>query len=491
MKTNMTSNILQKWQFDNSYLTLPPVFYSFQKPSMVNSPQMVFFNTPLAKSLGLEFLNSQIDQTTLELSGNLTPKGSQPIAQAYAGHQYGHFTMLGDGRAILLGEQITPNGERFDIQLKGSGRTPYSRRGDGKATLRAMLREYLMSEAMFHLNIPTSRSLAVIASNDEVYREETHQGAILTRVMKSHIRIGTFEYAARFGTQQDVKELTHYVIQRHYPEILKVENPPLELFKVVAEKQIDLILNWMRVGFIHGVMNTDNTSISGETFDYGPCAFMNNYHPRTVYSSIDQHGRYSFQNQVAIIFWNLSVLGESLQTLIHKDPAKNSLFIYEVLHTLQNEFLEKWYQMMFKKLGLVSPDKEDKPLVDTLTQWMFDHKADYTNTFAALISPDLFPLHPIHSETGISMVEQWKSRIFVQNGGVDAAKALMESSNPIYIPRNHIVEQVLDQAQQGDLSGFEKFLEVLKDPYYIQNIDSSYLYGKEDFRTEYKTYCGT
>ena len=487
----MTTDISPKWQFDNSYLKLPPIFYSFQKPSMVNSPQMVLFNTPLAKSLGLEFLESQMDQTNLELSGNLTPEGSQPIAQAYAGHQYGHFTMLGDGRAILLGEQITPAGERFDIQLKGSGRTPYSRRGDGKATLRAMLREYLMSEAMFHLHIPTSRSLSVVTTQDEVWREEIHQGAILTRVMKSHIRIGTFEYAARYGTRQDLEKLTQYVIQRHYPYILEMENPPLELFKVVAEKQIDLILNWMRVGFIHGVMNTDNSSISGETFDYGPCAFMNNYHPRTVYSSIDQHGRYSFQNQAAIIFWNLSVLGEALQTLIHKDSYKSVEIVKEVIYNLQEEYYEKWYQMMFKKLGLVSPEKEDKPLVDKLLQWMFNHKADYTNTFTAFLSPDLFPLHPIHSETGVQLVEEWKRRIYTQGGGVDAAKALMESSNPIYIPRNHIVEQVLDQAQQGDLSGFEKFLEILKDPYHIQNVENSYLNGKEDFRTEYKTYCGT
>ena len=487
----MTTDISPKWHFDNTYLKLPPFFYSLQKPSMVNSPQIVLFNTSLAKSLGLEFLESQIEQTTLELSGNLTPEGSQPIAQAYAGHQYGHFTMLGDGRAILLGEQITPAGERFDVQLKGSGRTAYSRRGDGKATLRAMLREYIMSEAMFHLNIPTSRSLAVVATKDEVYREETHHGAILTRIMKSHIRIGTFEYAAHYGSLQNVKELTKYVIQRHYPEVQNAENPPLELLKAVAKNQIDLIIDWMRVGFIHGVMNTDNTSISGETFDYGPCAFMNQYHPRTVYSSIDRYGRYAYQNQPSIIFWNLSVLGDVLQPLIHKDAYKSVEIVKEVLHTLQEEYYEKWYQMMYKKIGIVAPEQSDKPLIDSLIQWMYDNKADYTNTFTALLSPDLFPLHPIHSETGISMVEQWKNRIYPQVGGVDAAKSLMESSNPIYIPRNHIVEQVLDQAEQGDLSGFEKFLEILKDPYHLQNVDDSYLNGIEDFRTEYKTYCGT
>jgi serine/tyrosine/threonine adenylyltransferase len=247
----------------------------------------------------------------------------------------------------------------------------------------------------------------------------------------------------------------------------------------------------MRVGFIHGVMNTDNTSISGETFDYGPCAFMNQYHPRTVYSSIDRYGRYAYQNQPSIIFWNLSVLGDVLQPLIHKDAYKSVEIVKEVLHALQEEYYEKWYQMMFKKLGLVSPDNEDKPLVDKLIQWMYDNKADYTNTFTALLSPDLFPLHPIHSETGISMVEQWKNRIYPQDGGVDAAKSLMESSNPIYIPRNHIVEQVLDQAEQGDFTDFEKFLEILKDPYHLQNVDDSYLNGIEDFRTEYKTYCGT
>lgn len=487
----MTTNRYPKWQFDHSYLTLPPIFYSFQNPSMVNSPQMVLFNTPLAKTLGLEFLETNIDQTTLELSGNVTPEGAQPIAQAYAGHQYGHFTMLGDGRAILLGEQIAPAGERFDIQLKGSGRTPYSRRGDGKATLRAMLREYLISEAMFHLNIPTSRSLAVVSSKDEVWREEVQQGAILTRVMKSHIRIGTFEYAAHYGTRQDLEKLTHYVIQRHYPEILDSENPPLELLKAVAEKQIDLILNWMRVGFIHGVMNTDNTSISGETFDYGPCAFMNNYHPRTVYSSIDQYGRYSYENQAAIIFWNLSVLGDALLPLIHKDPNQGSVLVKEVFQTLQKEYYEKWYLMMFKKVGIILPRKEDNSLIDNLMQWMYDQKVDYTNTFSALLHPKLFPTHPIHSESGQSWSAQWKSIVNNQDGEFEAAKSLMETQNPIYIPRNHIVEQVLDQAVKGDLSDLKLWLQILKNPYELQDVDNRYLHGIEDFRTDYKTYCGT
>ncbi|HPE39986.1 MAG TPA: YdiU family protein [Bacteroidales bacterium] len=487
----MTSNIIHKWQFDNSYLTLPPVFYSFQKPTMVNAPQMVLFNTTLAKSLGLEFLESQLDQTTLELAGNLTPEGAQPIAQAYSGHQYGYFTMLGDGRAILLGEQITPTGERFDIQLKGSGRTPYSRRGDGKATLRAMLREYLISEAMFYLNIPTSRSLAVVASKDEVWREEIHQGAVLTRVMKSHIRIGTFEFARHYGTLQDLEKLTNYVIQRHYPDVQNSENPPLELLKSVARKQMELMVDWMRVGFIHGVMNTDNTSISGETFDYGPCAFMNHYHPRTVYSSIDKHGRYAFQNQPAIIFWNLSVLGDALQPLIHKDVSKSEVMIKELFHTLQEEYYDKWYRMMYKKIGIVSPRKEDNSLIDNLMQWMYDHKADYTNTFSALLNPDQFPTHPIQSESGQSWVAQWKTRINDQEGGFEAANRLMETQNPFYIPRNHIVEQVLDQAVKGDMNDFDFLIQLLKNPYQLQEVDNQYLFGIEDFRTEYKTYCGT
>lgn len=487
----MTTYISPQWQFDNTYLNLPPIFYSFQKPTMVNAPQMVLFNTPLAKSLGLEFLESQLDQTTLELAGNLTPEGAQPIAQAYSGHQYGYFTMLGDGRAILLGEQITPTGERFDIQLKGSGRTPYSRRGDGKATLRAMLREYLISEAMFYLNIPTSRSLAVVASKDEVWREEIHQGAVLTRVMKSHIRIGTFEFARHYGTLQDLEKLTNYVIQRHYPDVKNSENPPLELLKSVARKQMELMVDWMRVGFIHGVMNTDNTSISGETFDYGPCAFMNHYHPRTVYSSIDKHGRYAFQNQPAIIFWNLSVLGDAIQPLIHNDPYKSTEMVKEVIYNLQEEYNQKWYNMMFKKIGIIDPQQTDKPFIDSFLQWMYDNKADFTNSFTALLSPDMFPLHPIHSESGISWVEQWKSRIYTQNGGIEAAKAMMETQNPIYIPRNHIVEQVLDQAVKGDMNDFDFLIQLLKNPYQLQEVDNQYLFGIEDFRTEYKTYCGT
>lgn len=479
------------WQFDNSYLKLPKIFYNAQLPTTVKDPKLVLYNADLAKSLGLDFLETHPLQTAQQLSGNLIPVSANPIAQAYAGHQYGHFTMLGDGRAILLGEQITPKGERFDIQLKGAGATPYSRRGDGKATLKAMLREYLISEAMYHLHIPTSRSLAVVATGDEVYREEIQQGAVLTRVMQSHIRVGTFEYAAQFGTLEDLKTLTNYVIQRHYPEIQDAENPAFALLKSVANRQINLIIDWMRVGFIHGVMNTDNASISGETFDYGPCAFMNQYNPKTVFSSIDRYGRYAYQNQPSIIFWNLSVLGDTLLPLIHKDEFKAVEIVKGLLYALQVEYFEKWYQMMFSKLGISNGAQSDKPLVDELLQWMQNQKADYTNTFSALLNSDQFLDHPILGESALTWFEQWDARILNQKGGIITAQNMMKETNPFVIPRNHIVEEVLDQAVMGDFSAFKKFLIILQQPYEIQNVDAKYLSESDGFDASYKTYCGT
>ena len=283
------------FNFDNSYLNLPQSLYSLVNPTPVKNPFLLCFNNQLANNLGIT-IEDEKALTTL-LSGNEIPQYTTPFAQAYAGHQFGHFNRLGDGRAILLGEHVFGN-RRVDIQLKGPGITPYSRRGDGRATLSSMLREYLISEAMYFLNIPTTRSLAVVSSGELVYREKSQYGGILTRVAQSHIRVGTFEYAGRLADKESLKQLTHYTIQRHYPEIDLKGNYALEFLQKVADKQLDLIINWLRVGFIHGVMNTDNMSIAGETIDYGPCAFMNRYHPKTVFSSIDENGRYAFDNQI-------------------------------------------------------------------------------------------------------------------------------------------------------------------------------------------------
>ena len=331
----MIDNI--NWNFDNSYSKLPNTFKENISPVSVKNPKLIILNEALASDLGLNFDN--IDKKILSnlFSGNNLPKGSKPIAQAYAGHQFGHFTMLGDGRAILIGEHLTNKNSRYDIQLKGSGKTAFSRNGDGRAALGPMLREYIISEAMYGLNIPTTRSLAVVKTGEEVFREIPLIGAILTRIALSHIRVGTFQYIAARQKKGELETLLDYVIHRHYPNIEDSKNKAIELLKVVLDKQIDLVVNWMRVGFIHGVMNTDNMSISGETIDYGPCAFMDTYDPKTVFSSIDEMGRYAYCNQPIITKWNLSRFAECLIPLIDKDKAKSIKLATKVI----NEFEKK------------------------------------------------------------------------------------------------------------------------------------------------------
>ena len=307
------------WHFDNTYSKLPESFISKTSPILVKSPELTILNDNLAKELSLDFSSISKENLSKLFSGNLLPEGSNAISQAYAGHQFGHFTMLGDGRAVLMGEHISKNNERFDIQFKGSGKTPFSRNGDGRAALGPMLREYIISEAMHALNIPTTRSLAVVKTGEEVIREDALQGAILTRVASSHIRVGTFQYITARQNEDELKILVNYTIDRHYPKIKDSKNQALDLLKVLIEKQIDLVINWMRVGFVHGVMNTDNMTISGETIDYGPCAFMDTYDPQTVFSSIDQLGRYAYFNQPSVTKWNLARLAECLIPLINEN----------------------------------------------------------------------------------------------------------------------------------------------------------------------------
>ena len=480
------------WNFDNSYARLPQGLFTMQNPVPVRKPQLLLFNESLADELGLSAMQINKVLITSQLSGNEIPHGAEPLAQAYAGHQFGHFTRLGDGRAILLGEHIAPGGSRFDIQLKGSGQTPYSRRGDGRATLKSMLREYLISEAMHGLGIPTSRSLAVVTTGEPVYREEMQEGAILTRIMSSHIRVGTFEYVKRFCSTEELKLFTEYVIRRHYLEIATTGNPPLELLKTVADRQIDLIINWLRVGFIHGVMNTDNTSISGETFDYGPCAFMNKFDPAAVFSSIDANGRYAFLNQPSIIFWNLGVLADALLPILDNDKNRGIDMANEVLQSLEKTFTERWYAMMFAKVGISDSTEADRPLIDDLLQMMYDNGADYTQTFYDLrsLKDAESPLFKLES------FQQWlqkrNERIAQMEGSFSTAHTLMRNSNPVYIPRNYWVEQALDEAVAGDLSLFNEMLRVVQKPYEQHRDSEKFRNNPEEWDDRgYQTFCGT
>jgi serine/tyrosine/threonine adenylyltransferase len=481
------------WNFDNSYARLPKKMYALAQPEVVPNPKVVLFNDALAIELGLRFNSSDEEKIANWFSGNALITEAAYIAQAYAGHQFGHFTMLGDGRAILIGEHITPKKTRLDIQLKGAGQTFYSRRGDGKATLRSMLREYLISEAMHGLGIPSSRSLAVITSDEKVYREDIHEGGILTRIASSHIRVGTFEYVKHFLSVEELREFTDYTIDRHYPLLKDSEHKALDLLKAVMEKQIDLIVHWMRIGFIHGVMNTDNMSIAGETFDYGPCAFMNAYDPKTVFSSIDTRSRYAFGNQPKIAQWNLACLAEALLPLIHKDVPEAVKQAEAVLNLFPAAFEEKWNLMMGKKLGLNYVSTAENELIHELLDWMEKNNADYTNTFLMLAS-DL-KIVPVRYQDATFMTWQvkWKSCLAEQGQTMEKAIQIMRSKNAAFIPRNHIVEQALDEVcqEERDFTLFNQLLEVLRNPY-EKNESLTFLQNPPaDGDGLYKTYCGT
>jgi len=373
------------WNFDNSYSRLPDSFKETIDPVKVKKPELVLFNKDLAKNIDLDFSNIKNEELSALFSGNLLPKNSNSIAQAYAGHQFGHFTMLGDGRAVLIGEHLSKNKKRYDIQFKGSGKTSFSRNGDGRAALGPMLREYIISESMHHLNIPTTRSLAVVKTGESVMRDTELIGAILTRVASSHIRVGTFQYIAARKNEDELKMLLEHVIKRHYPNIDKAKNKSIEILKIVLEKQVDLVVHWMRVGFIHGVMNTDNMSISGETIDYGPCAFMDVYDPKTVFSSIDRTGRYAYCNQPVITKWNLARFAECLIPLIDKDQNNAIKIATEIINSFEKKYEEKWLNMMRDKLGLFGDEKNDQSLILDLLTWMHEVKAVYTNTFCYLL----------------------------------------------------------------------------------------------------------
>ena len=479
------------FNFDNTYLHLPEVFYTKLLPAPVPKPELVIFNAPRATDMGLDFSDISADAQAALFSGNIMPEGSEPLAQAYAGHQFGHFTMLGDGRAIVWGEHITPSGQRLDIQFKGSGPTPYSRGADGRAVLGPMLREYIISEAMHALNIPTTRSLAVVTNGEKVYRETGLPGAILTRIASSHIRVGTFEYAALQQDKGIIQTLVNYTIDRHYPWIKEEQNKTLSLLKAVIEKQADLITHWMRVGFIHGVMNTDNMTLSGETIDYGPCAFMDAYDPRTVFSSIDHMGRYAYANQPDIAQWNLARLAETMLPLLDDEIEKAADTTEEAVNGFGALYKDKWLSMMRAKLGLFGARAEDESLITDLLDWMQRAGADYTNTFRHLTEEKPPQGKPYNDKTFKEWYTRWQAQLAKNTKPLKSSLSLMRANNPAVIPRNHKVEQVLDAATNGDLKPLKDLLTALQEPYKNRSDLKPYQSPPKQDERVYQTFCGT
>ncbi len=482
-----------QFNFNNSYSNLPNDIHTRCLPTAVADPQLVVFNDSLATQLGISSSDSTPTELAEIFSGNSQLREAAYLAQAYAGHQFGHFNRLGDGRAILLGEQITATGDRFDLQFKGAGPTPYSRRGDGRATLSSMLREYIMSEAMHALGIPTTRSLAVVATGEAVYREQIQPGAVLTRVAASHIRVGTFQYVAQYSSKQTLEKLLDYSIQRHYPHLLDANNKAIAFLQAVMEQQIDLMVHWMRVGFIHGVMNTDNMSICGETIDYGPCAFMNAFKPETVFSSIDTGGRYAYGNQPNIALWNLSRLAESLLALIHPQTDIAIELASELIQTSWEQFETKYQQMQVAKIGFSQLTPSTLQLATDLQRWMYTHQADYTNTFVKLMHPQLITDELYNHPDFTQWQKTWQDQQLEQNQSQVQAQELMQSQNPLYIPRNQHVEALLTQiSTTGILEPLHNYLNQITQPYNAQQPNIAWMQSPSPAHdSQYKTYCGT
>jgi serine/tyrosine/threonine adenylyltransferase len=479
------------FNFNNTYLHLPQQLYVLADPVAVSAPELVIVNHELATSLGIPLSALSAEQQAAILSGNQQINGMRPFCQAYAGHQYAHFTMLGDGRAHLLGEHMTPAGARVDVQLKGSGPTPYSRGGDGRAALSPMLREYIISEAMFALGIPTTRSLAVVTSGEKILRQEALPGAILTRIAGSHLRIGTFEYAATQADTQCSEALLTYTLARHFPELQSSKNKALSFLNTLVQKQAELITHWMRVGFIHGVMNTDNVSICGETIDYGPCAFMDEYNPSTVFSYIDKRGRYAYGKQPHIAQWNLARLAESLLPLIHSNQESALAMASEVVNEFSSIYHDQWLKMMRSKLGLVTTLQQDERLINDLLNWMQQCAADYTNTFAYLTYGEKFQ-HQVYAESSFQQwYQRWQERLTQDQNRAEDSIAMMKSNNPAVIPRNHVVENVLASATQGNVKSFHALLQVLKKPYQYEKGVEHYQSPPQPCERVKNTFCGT
>ncbi len=473
----------------HSYAEQLEGLYAPVEPEGFPSPSLLMLNRPLAEALGL-------DPTALEahgaqwLSGAQVPPGARPIAQAYAGHQFGSFNpQLGDGRALLLGEVIDPGGRRHDLQLKGSGLTPFSRRGDGRAALDSALREYILSEAMQALGIPTTRSLAVVTTGETLARRGGLPGAVLTRVAGSHLRVGTLEYFASRRQHEQLRRLVDYALTRHYPEHRDAERPAQALLEAVAEAQGQLVARWMMVGFIHGVMNTDNVALSGETIDYGPAAFMDVYDPRTAFSQIDHHGRYAYGNQPTIGAWNLARMAEALLELLHDDEREATRIAQASLERYGKAIADTWVEGMGAKLGLEEPSREDGDLFQSLLDAMHTEKVDYTSTFRGLADGLAAGTSPFQQPAGTEWTERWIQRL----AGADRTRAAarMNATNPIYIPRNHKVEEALEAAVEGDLAPTQALLEVLQRPFERQPGREDYADPAPEAFGPYQTHCNT
>ena len=475
-------------RLESTYANLPGIFYTRLSPVPVSKPKVVIFNQKLAEEMGLDLTHFNEQQKADLLAGNLIPEGCTPFAQAYAGHQFGNFTMLGDGRAIILGEHLSSSGKRFDIQYKGSGRTPYSRGGDGRAALGPMLREYIISEAMHSLGIPTTRSLAVVSTGETVYREDELPGAILNRIASSHIRVGTFQFAALHQDKTISQSLLDYTIDRHFPESKDHGNKALALLDQVMKLQADLITHWMRVGFIHGVMNTDNMALCGETIDYGPCAFMDSFDPSTVFSSIDHQRRYAYANQPVMAHWNLVRLAESLLPLIHENRETAIELAEDSLKAFEELYKSKWLAMMGNKLGLTKIEDQDEELITELLDLMHEYSADYTNTFLDLGQKELPAEEFYISEDFSNWHNRWVKRL--QQEGGDSF-ALMRSVNPAVIPRNHKVEEALQAAERDDLTPFHHLLEAVTNPYESGEYLKPYQTPPNPKEKVLQTFCGT
>lgn len=477
---------------ENTYIDLPAIFYEKLEPKSVSNPNYVIYNQGLGHELGFNQEEMMGQEGLSLLSGKNFIEGITPIAQSYAGHQFGQLSMLGDGRSMLLGERITPKKERVDIQLKGAGKTAYSRGGDGRAALGPMLREYIISEAMHGLGIPTSRSLAVVTTGDLIQRETKLKSAVLTRVATSHIRVGTFQFAARFGELQDLIALTDYTIERHTPHVKQDSNPYLAFLKEVIQKQAELIAQWQQAGFIHGVMNTDNMTISGETIDYGPCAFMDGYHQETVFSSIDIQGRYAFRNQPSIAAWNLARFAETLLPLLGESKEEALYHAQSAISEFGKLYQEEWMKGMRGKLGLFHEEREDATLIEELLSMMQHYHADYTNTFLALTYDDDedFPMGKM--EDFKEWKKKWQQRLAKQEESSDEINERMLKYNPALIPRNRWVEEAIERAvQQADNSAVQTLVTLLESPYTHTNKQKEF--AKRDFMTDttFQTFCGT
>ncbi len=487
----MTKNKIG-WNFDNSYARLPHTFYTALSLNPVESPNLVVLNHSVAQALGLDSDSLQSEAGVAMLAGNEVPDGALPLAQAYAGHQFGHFNMLGDGRALLLGEQITPSGERFDIGLKGSGRTAYSRGGDGRAALGPMLREYIISEAMHALGISTSRSLAVVTTGESIIREKELPGAILTRIASSHLRVGTFQYVAQWGTEEEMQILADTTLARHFPNFNEAPNRYIYLLQQVIKRQASLIAKWQLVGFIHGVMNTDNMTISGETIDYGPCAFMDTYDPATVFSSIDRQGRYAYGNQPQIGGWNLTRFAETLLPLIHEDPEEAVNLAQEAIQQYPQLYYKNWLTGMRAKLGILNEEEQDESLIEELLGLMQQHRADYTNTFRALTLDKTEDTVLFGIKEFENWYNKWLARLDRQEESKATCQQLMRDNNPAVIPRNHRVEEALEAAvEHDDYSVMERLLEVLANPFVDSAKQEKYTTLPEPTDCPYQTFCGT